>query len=95
MLIAPSRYQRRPSLQTSENAAPSELRLLPAFAHAAQLVLGGIGYLVPLAKQGERGRVGLRELAPLRQLVPFRGLERVRFDARGLGYRHVSSLFRQ
>ena len=60
-----------------------QLRFLPAFAHAAQLVLGGIGYLVPLAKQGERGRIGLRELAPLRQLVPFRGLERVRFNAPG------------
>ena len=68
-----------------------QLRLLPAFAHAAQLVLGGIGYLVPLAKQGERGRVGLRELAPLRQLVLFGGLEGVRLDAWWLGYRHVSS----
>lgn len=68
-----------------------QLRLLPAFAHAVQLVLGGAGYLVPLAKQGERGRVGLRELAPLGELVLLRGLERVRFDARGLGYRHVSS----
>lgn len=68
-----------------------QLRLLPAFAHAAQLVLGGVGYLVPLAKQGERGRVRLREVPTCRQLVPFGGLERVGFDARGLGYRHVSS----
>ena len=52
-----------------------QLRLLPTFAHAVQLVLGGVGYLVPLAQKRERGRVGLRELAPLRQLVPFRGLE--------------------
>lgn len=60
-----------------------QLRLLPAFAHAVQLVLGGVGYLVPLAQKRERGRIGLRELAPLRQLVPFGGLERVRFDAGG------------
>lgn len=68
-----------------------QLRLLPAFARAAQLLLGGVGYLVPLAQKRERGRVRLGELAALGELVLLRGLERVRFDARGLGYRHVSS----
>lgn len=72
-----------------------QLRLLPAFAHAAQLVLGGIGYLVPLAQKRERGRVRLGELAALGELVLLRGFERVRLDARGLGYRHVSPRFGQ
>ena len=52
-------------------------------------------YLVPLAKQGERGRVGLGERAALRQLVPFRGLESVRLDAWGLGKGHAITSNRQ
>lgn len=68
-----------------------QLRLLPTFAHAVQLVLGGAGYLVLLAQKRERGRVRPGERAALGELVTLHGLERVRFDARGLGYRHVSS----
>lgn len=71
------------------------LRLLPAFARAAQLLLRRLGDLVPLVQHGQLGRARPGELAALRQLIPFRGLERVGFDARGLGYRHASPRFGQ
>ena len=46
------------------------------------------GYLVSLAQKRERRRVRLGELAALGELVPFRGLESVRFNGFGLGESH-------
>ena len=48
-------------------------------AESVQLLLSRLGDLVPVVQKGERGRVGLGELAALRQLVPFRGLDGVYF----------------
>lgn len=53
-------------------------RLLP---EVVELVDGELGYLVPSAKEHQRGNVRLREPAPAGQLVPLLRLEGIVLDA--------------